>query len=533
MKKHLWVIVLCSTILIVSIGFFSGLVRRVLADVTCASTTVLTQGQLVNRTTTGGTVCFRTSVAAGTPVLTLALKAVSGNFDLYVARGANVSPLRDAAHKFNLSAISPDSPSSTFVLQQPQAGTYTIGIAPRSSGNSSFNFKTSGAPVSSAQSSGSSCTGNICSGSYPLTMVFDASIGSDFGARAIFPIEVLCPGQIRAWASWSGSAQTMALILNGPGQVGYFDRKDGRSPLAVSSPVSTANIQQGRRWWVSLVNFSGGTANGSVTIDYPDPNSCVVNDSISNMVVTSATDTEVTFTVNYNYNGARGDNIGLGVYALQNGQKLPWFGYRPDRVYQGGGTATVTLVLLTDRSDLPPNFTTDQVQFEMYVGGGSEFLTQRYNYVKYWVTGVPEPPTVTPVLSLRDELLASIRSSRVPNDYPQQAEQFVDSLLFLLGDVPHHRDVGDRINGIVGRIWGDWSGRARERGFDLYRAEPGNYGFSPFRQLVIRMVQGRQGELSGSQRRALHSFLTRNEDARTWSENPDGVIGAINREYFN
>jgi hypothetical protein len=67
---------------------------------------------------------------------------------------------------------------------------------------------------------------------------------------------------------------------------------------------------------------------------------------------------------------------------------------------------------------------------------------------------------------------------------------------------------------------------------DPYRADPQQRGMSPFRQLVIRMIQGRQGSLSAAQQRALYSYFTRPEDPSVWHSNVNGVIGAINREYF-
>jgi hypothetical protein len=95
-------------------------------------------------------------------------------------------------------------------------------------------------------------------------------------------------------------------------------------------------------------------------------------------------------------------------------------------------------------------------------------------------------------------------------------------------------DAGTRINSLVQGVWGDWLNVAQQNGTDSANADPENYGgLSPFRQLVIKMIQGRQGGLSDQQQCALYSLFTRNEDPITWSNNINGVIGAINRECFN
>jgi hypothetical protein len=55
---------------------------------------------------------------------------------------------------------------------------------------------------------------------------------------------------------------------------------------------------------------------------------------------------------------------------------------------------------------------------------------------------------------------------------------------------------------------------------------------SPFRRLVIRMIQGRQGPLVDNQQHGLWNYFSRNEESHVWSSNMDGVIGAVNRESF-
>ena len=156
---------------------------------------------------------------------------------------------------------------------------------------------------------------------------------------------------------------------------------------------------------------------------------------------------------------------------------------------------------------------------------------------------IPPPP------SLQDRVMADMQRSTVPMPYPQAANQFVETLFIHLDDFQlptlgitkqtvmaalEQADVGDRINGIVQAVWGEWVGLANHGGFDIYTTEPtvADHHLTPFRQLVIRMCQGRQGQLVDSQQHALHSLLTRREEPTVWQTDLNDVIGAINRDSF-
>ena len=69
-------------------------------------------------------------------------------------------------------------------------------------------------------------------------------------------------------------------------------------------------------------------------------------------------------------------------------------------------------------------------------------------------------------------------------------------------------------------------------GSDPYRSNPSSMNLSPFRQLVVRLVQGQQGRLSNQQQHAIFNFFNRAEEASVWYNNINGVIGAVNRESF-
>lgn len=142
------------------------------------------------------------------------------------------------------------------------------------------------------------------------------------------------------------------------------------------------------------------------------------------------------------------------------------------------------------------------------------------------------PATPTPVLSsderLRNRMLEEMRRSSIRNSYPQQSEWFVDGIIAHLDEFQlptlgitettmrsalDRNGVGDRLNAIVHEVMGD-------------------PGASPFRQLIYRLIQGRQGRLTDSEQHALYSYFTRPESPSVWRDNIDGVIGAVNRESF-
>lgn len=167
-----------------------------------------------------------------------------------------------------------------------------------------------------------------------------------------------------------------------------------------------------------------------------------------------------------------------------------------------------------------------------------------------FITPTPTATTATTDLAqLRAQVLAAARSSQIRTTHPQQVEQLVDALLAHLPEFQlptlgvttatmqqalKRPDVGDRLNALVQEVWADWRAIAADKGFDLNTREPtyNEHNVSPFRQLVIRLIQGRQGTLADYQQHGLHNFLTRSEDASAWSSNIDGVIGAVNRESF-
>jgi hypothetical protein len=78
------------------------------------------------------------------------------------------------------------------------------------------------------------------------------------------------PGAISAQSVWTGSPNNLALIINGPGQVNFYAREDGGSPLSVNYNVTPADFAAGSNWLVRLVSFSPNTnTDGLINITYP------------------------------------------------------------------------------------------------------------------------------------------------------------------------------------------------------------------------------------------------------------------------
>jgi hypothetical protein len=98
---------------------------------------------------------------------------------------------------------------------------------------------------------------------------YSFSVGSTLGDRDTFNFTVNSVGTINAGATWTGTAANLALILNGPVQVGYYARDDGPSPLSLNYTVTSADLSKGSGWTLSIVNFRGGDATGTATITYP------------------------------------------------------------------------------------------------------------------------------------------------------------------------------------------------------------------------------------------------------------------------
>lgn len=96
---------------------------------------------------------------------------------------------------------------------------------------------------------------------------FRVSVGQSYGERHSVFLRVRHPGVISVVYRWSGDADTLALIVQGPDSVPR--RIDGTSPLRLSVQVQAELLALGSQWQVDVRNFSGGGAEGTLTVNYP------------------------------------------------------------------------------------------------------------------------------------------------------------------------------------------------------------------------------------------------------------------------
>ncbi|HAR36184.1 MAG TPA: hypothetical protein DCR87_04630 [Acidobacteria bacterium] len=88
--------------------------------------------------------------------------------------------------------------------------------------------------------------------------------------EANFALTVGSAGKISATATWTGSASSLSLILNGPGQTQFYARRDGGSPLSLEYDLTPELLQKGNGWRISLVSFKADiAAQGQITFHLP------------------------------------------------------------------------------------------------------------------------------------------------------------------------------------------------------------------------------------------------------------------------
>ncbi|ADE13482.1 hypothetical protein Nhal_0283 [Nitrosococcus halophilus Nc 4] len=88
------------------------------------------------------------------------------------------------------------------------------------------------------------------------SIVAPFSITPTPGDRQVYQLTVDTSGRLIVHANWP-STIALALILNGPGQTGYYARKDGPSPLTIDFEITPELLEKGNQWKLSVVNFKG------------------------------------------------------------------------------------------------------------------------------------------------------------------------------------------------------------------------------------------------------------------------------------
>lgn len=96
---------------------------------------------------------------------------------------------------------------------------------------------------------------------------FAVSLGSSYGERHSVFLRIESPGVLTVSYRWTGTAGQLALLLTGPD--GKTRRVDGRAPLSITTEVTPDLHAIGSQWEVTIVNFGGGNAAGTISVSYP------------------------------------------------------------------------------------------------------------------------------------------------------------------------------------------------------------------------------------------------------------------------
>ncbi|MCB9137058.1 MAG: SH3 domain-containing protein [Caldilineaceae bacterium] len=166
----------------------------------------------------------------------------------------------------------------------------------------------------------------------------------------------------------------------------------------------------------------------------------------------------------------------------------------------------------------------------------AEEVSNRYR------TQQPDPPANQPQSTALDTLKRNLLNAPIQTQYSSQASAFA---ITLFGHIDQFQrpDLGvssqgmallltnaesaNRINAVVNRIWKDWIP------FNDLSGDPGVHPTNtPLRVLVIRMIQGRQLQLTDSEVHALYNLISRSESADAWRNDIRGIIAQINAESF-
>ncbi|MFQ5860427.1 MAG: hypothetical protein ACE5IG_02615 [Dehalococcoidia bacterium] len=104
---------------------------------------------------------------------------------------------------------------------------------------------------------------------YSVTLPGQGEFSVGSGGRDVFEFTVPGPGTLTATAQWSGTAESLSLPLSGPGEAGFYARADGSSPLTLTFQFTAEVLANGTEGWdLSVLNFGGGRATGTLTLDF-------------------------------------------------------------------------------------------------------------------------------------------------------------------------------------------------------------------------------------------------------------------------
>lgn len=274
-KKRMFVLSLLFLVLILTSVIDAP--PAVLADTVCRAAKAVDLDSAQTLSSDATPQCFELKLLQAQAILTIKIVTRGGKFDLYMAPGpiSNNMRLTSRQNKLNFSPIGLGNSSATYAIQNVREGRYVIAIAPIESGTNPPNLAISGSNTS--QPSASECSGKECTWATPLLVAGLFDIGTEKASQISFPIKIVCPGPIRVRLSWSGTAKKLNIALIGPGPgttLKEYAHQSGGPPLDVRYQAKVEETRRRDNWWVLLTNLEGGTANGTIKIDYPDPSSC-------------------------------------------------------------------------------------------------------------------------------------------------------------------------------------------------------------------------------------------------------------------
>lgn len=216
-----------------------------------------------------GARCYQFQIPDAKPFVRLDIQTDQA-VDLYFTEGR-----KESLTDWDRVNVGPVEGDAKFVLLQPEAGEYTVAVAAPTAATNYSLSASAGEPADDEPLTLCSDDGVCQTVLYMKQGPTAIQLGSKFGDRVILPLTVEGPGKIEVTASWTGSAQELVLILNGPERpelpnpVAYYERTLGSSPLKLIYTVTAKDLERGKRFQVSLVNFGGGEATGNFEIETP------------------------------------------------------------------------------------------------------------------------------------------------------------------------------------------------------------------------------------------------------------------------
>lgn len=215
------------------------------------------------------------------------------------------------------------------------------------------------------------------------------TLGETSGTRQEFSFRVPAVGTIRVEARWTGDPAKLTLILNGPGQTAYYQRREDRSPLVIVQDVTEEILRKGQDWKVSVVNFGPRVAvSGTMTITYPEtfPERILTQfDRIAISRVEVKGPDRALVHVSYDIQRPHTRDLFAGATVLRDGVELASFGFRPVRL--GLARDTAVIEVLYHASGTSGRATSDEIAVFIYEEGRKPHVRAAHEVGIVWYSG--------------------------------------------------------------------------------------------------------------------------------------------------